>query len=186
MNNEVKKEMNEDEKIIRQLCKKIVEEVIIGEQDLPNTINSGNYGEMYMDYIFEGMNMDYISEENRKFKRISKHRVTSLTQKNNLGIDGVYRNSIGEKPKYVIGESKYNTAELEKPSGIKQMSAEWVLDRLDDAVGREIADDIKDLYYMKPEQVVLLVFNTSKNNKSYTFKCLNDLGNVKVSKHCEG
>ncbi|MBZ2150883.1 hypothetical protein I6L84_05645 [Streptococcus gordonii] len=60
---------------------------------------------------------------------------TEIDGATHLGIDGVYHNPNGHPP-YIIAEAKYGSARLSylKNPEIKQMSREWIGDRLKDAV----------------------------------------------------
>lgn len=78
-----------------------IESVENGEVALKTNKQKGNYGEMKMDDYFESQG----------YERISNDRVTGLDDKLSKGIDGVYENA-NPPPKYVIAESKYNTAQL--------------------------------------------------------------------------
>ncbi len=107
----------------------------------------GNLGEMMMDQY-------YIS---RGYKTLNKYRVTSLDDKKGgfrTGIDGVYEkaNSDGIKS-YVIADAKYNTSQLSETKDGKQMSDNWIDKRLDDAVGKEKADEIRDAAEDNPDSV---------------------------------
>ena len=51
------------------------------------------------------------------------------------GIDGVYKNT-APPPEYVIGEAKYGSSTLGDTQSGKQMSPQWIDDRLEDAVGK--------------------------------------------------
>ncbi len=64
------------------------------------------------------------------------------------GIDGIYKNA-RPPPDYVIGEAKYGGGGLGKTRDGRQMGDDWVngtktgFDRLETAVGKEIARDIR-------------------------------------------
>lgn len=116
----------------------------------------GNLGEMLMDQY-------YISQG---YKPIHKPRVTDLEHKSGQGIDGVYEkiDSNGEK-KYIIADAKTNKSILNKglADGTNQMSNAWIDKRLDDAVGKEKADEIRDAYEDNPESVSKEVYNFRYN-----------------------
>jgi hypothetical protein len=60
------------------------------------------------------------------------------------GIDGVWRNT-NPPPEYVVTESKYGSSGLSTlKDGTKQMSDDWVDARLNQAVGTQTADEIRD------------------------------------------
>jgi hypothetical protein len=58
------------------------------------------------------------------------------------GIDGVYENT-NPPPKWVVGEAKYDTAGYGQTQSGKQMSQPWTDARLDHAVGKKLADQIR-------------------------------------------
>ncbi|OUL31315.1 hypothetical protein BV372_20350 [Nostoc sp. T09] len=58
------------------------------------------------------------------------------------GIDGVYENT-NPPPKWVVGEAKYDTAGYGQTQSGKQMSEPWADARLDHAVGKKLADQIR-------------------------------------------
>ncbi|MFV0381507.1 MAG: hypothetical protein ACK5KR_04730 [Breznakia sp.] len=87
--------------------------------------------------------MDDIYVNGKKVNRISKDKVSNLDDKIKQGIDGVYEDPTGGPPKFIIGESKYESSQLSTLSdGTKQMSYDWVADRLEVAVGKDKASDI--------------------------------------------
>lgn len=81
--------------------------------------------------------------ENQGYQRISIERVTDLNIPTHKGIDGVYYKVDG-RPPYIIAEAKYGTSKLGKTLDGKQMSDSWIngSGRLEDAVGKDVADDI--------------------------------------------
>lgn len=110
-----------------------IEAVENGEKILDTTQKKGNYGEMKTDQDLR----------NRGYKRISKDTVTSVDAPGSHGIDGVYHNPDG-KPPYIIVDAKYDKAQLDKKvTDGPQMSQSWIDARLDDAVGKEKADEIR-------------------------------------------
>ena len=117
----------------RQTVNDIIKGVENGDIPLTNNIQKGNYGEMKMDVYFESQG----------YERISLDKVTDLDAPTHQGIDGVYYNSDGYPP-YVIGEAKYGSSGLGNTRDGMQMSDTWIngSDRLVNAVGKEVADDI--------------------------------------------
>ena len=111
----------------------IIKAVENGDISLINNIQKGNYGEMKMDAYFESQG----------YERISLDRVTDLNMPTHQGIDGVYYNPDGHPP-YIIGEAKYGSSRLSITRDGKQMSDTWIngSDRLVNAVGKDMADDI--------------------------------------------
>lgn len=77
------------------------------------------------------------------YKRISLDTVKDIDVATHHGIDGVYYKPDG-KPPYIIGEAKFGTAKLTKTRDGVQMSDSWIngSDRLVNAVGKNVADDI--------------------------------------------
>ena len=117
----------------------------------------GNLGEMMMDQY-------YIS---KGYEPLNTHRVTSLDDKKNgfkTGIDGVYeKNNPDGTKSYVIADAKYNTSQLSETNDGKQMSDNWIDKRLDDAVGKEKADEIRDATEDNPDFVSHEIYHISSN-----------------------
>jgi hypothetical protein len=134
------------------------------EKGLDNLDNKqkGNYGEMKTD-------LDMLD---KGYVRISKEGITSLDDKGHQGIDGVYENPDG-KPQYLIADSKYGSSQLSETKDGKQMSDEWIDKRLDEAVGKEKADEIRMEQIENPDNVDKSVAHIdSDGNVVYT-----DVGN---------
>lgn len=130
-----------------------LERIFYGEKLTVNEL--GNLGEMMMDryYISQG------------YKPLNKHRVTKLDDKKEgfrTGIDGVYENK-NEAKQYVIADAKYGTAHLIDTNDGRQMSDNWIDGRLDDAVGEEKADEIRDAYIDDPDSVSREVYHIDPN-----------------------
>ena len=136
----------------KKAIKEAFEHIARGEK-LTN-VEKGNLGEMLMDQY-------YISQG---YKQIHEPRVTDLAHKSGQGIDGVYEkiNPDGTKS-YIIADAKVNSSELNKglADGTDQMSDEWIENRLDKAVGKEKADEIRDAYEDNPESVSKEVYHFS-------------------------
>lgn len=119
---------------IAQKQAQVIESVENGDVPLETNKEKGNYGEMKVDQDLR----------DRGYDRISTDAVTDLTDPIHHGIDGVYHNPDGEPP-YLIVDAKSFKAELNRE--IKgdgpQMSQSWIDARLDDAVGKETADEIR-------------------------------------------
>ena len=112
----------------------IISEVDDGTIELISNMRKGNYGEMTTDEIYRQLG----------YERISLDMTTEIDGATHHGIDGVYHNPNGHPP-YIIAEAKYGSARLSylKNPEIKQMSREWIGDRLEDAVGEEHYDLIR-------------------------------------------
>lgn len=136
--NDEDKELTEEEinEMQKAAIKEALERIRNGEKLTAEEL--GNLGEMMMDQY-------YIS---KGYKPLNKHRVTSLDDKKGgfkTGIDGVYEKTNPDGTKtYVIVDAKYNTAQLSETNDGKQMSDNWIDKRLDDAVGKEKADEIRE------------------------------------------
>ena len=101
----------------------------------------GNYGEMKVD---QDLN-------NKGYENISNDRVSDLNTPTGPGIDGVYVNkTTGET--YIV-EVKYGQSQLGDTLDGKQMSSEWIDNRLDQAVGKEMADKIRTDSITNPDSV---------------------------------
>ena len=111
----------------------IISEVDDGTIELISNMRKGNYGEMTTDEIYRQLG----------YERISLDMTTEIDGATHHGIDGVYHNPNGHPP-YIIAEAKYGSARLSylKNPEIKQMSREWIGDRLKDAVGGRNFEEI--------------------------------------------
>lgn len=151
------KELTEDEINEKQKAaiKAALERIRNGEK-LTNE-ELGNLGEMMMDQY-------YIS---KGYKPLNKHRVTSIDDKKGgfkTGIDGVYEKTNPDGTKsYVIVDAKYNTSQLSETNDGKQMSDNWIDKRLDEAVGKEKADEIRDAAEDDPDSVTHEVYHIDPN-----------------------
>lgn len=145
-------EINEKQK---QAIKEAWERIKNGEK-LTNE-ELGNLGEMMMDQY-------YISQG---YKPLNKNRVTGLDDKKEgfkTGIDGVYEKTNADGTKsYVIADAKYNTSQLADTMDGKQMSDNWIDKRLDEAVGKEKADEIRDAAENDPDSVSHEVYHIDPN-----------------------
>lgn len=114
--------------------------------DRNNTKETGNYGEMKTDQSLRTIG----------FERISRDIITDIDEAGHHGIDGVYYNNDTEQ--YLIVDAKYGTAQLnpETKDG-KQMSENWINQRLDGDLGKEKADEIRLEMLLNPEKVFSLV-----------------------------
>lgn len=128
-----------------------------GEKTLESTQEKGNYGEMKTDQDLR----------EKGYERISKDIVTDLNDIGHQGIDGVYYNPDGI-PQYLIVDAKYGTAQLADTLDGKQMSENWIDKRLDEAVGKEMADDIRMEKLINSDNVGSYVSHIDENgNVSY-------------------
>lgn len=109
-----------------------------GEIPLDDAQQKGNYGEMKTDQYFR----------NQGYQRISRNTVTSLDDSTHQGIDGVYYNP-NETPPFVVAEAKYGSGKLRMTESGKQMSKEWISERLCDAVGEEWKKQILEQGYQR-------------------------------------
>ena len=96
---------------------------------------------------------------------ISLDRVTDLNAPTHQGIDGVYYNLDGHPP-YIIGEAKYGSSRLAiLADGTPQMSDKWIIDRLENAVGEGVANDIKMEMILNPDNVGSILVHVSSNGE---------------------
>lgn len=152
-----KEELTEDKinEKQKEAIKDAIKRILRGEQLTKEEL--GNLGEMMMDQY-------YISQG---YTPLNKHRVTSLDDKKDgfrTGIDGVYEKTNPDGTKtYVIADAKYNTSQLSDTNDGKQMSDNWIDKRLDDAVGKEKADEIRDAAEDDPDSVKHEVFHIDPN-----------------------
>lgn len=100
---------------------------------------------------------------NNGYERISTDSVDSLNSLGHRGIDGVYYKEDGN-PQYIIGEAKYGSSRLgnTKADG-KQMSNNWINNRLDNALGDNTAlsQAIKDEMILNPDNVGTNLYHIS-------------------------
>jgi hypothetical protein len=126
------------------------------EKGLDNLDNKqkGNYGEMKTD-------LDMLD---KGCVRISKDSITSLDDKGHQGIDGVYENPTGN-PRFSILDSKYGSSQLTETKDGMQMSDEWIDKRLDEAVGKDKADEIRAESIENPDNVDKAVAHIDSEGK---------------------
>ena len=118
---------------ISQKQNQAIESVESGEIVLETNQEKGNYGEMKVDQDLR----------EKGYERTSTDAVTDLKDPTHKGIDGVYYNPDGDPP-YLIVDAKYDKAKLKDEIGDgRQMSQKWIDARLDDAVGKDVADEIR-------------------------------------------
>lgn len=114
----------------------------------------GNFGEMLMDQY-------YTSEG---YTPIHSPKVIDLEHKSGQGIDGVYEKITPDgSNEYVIADAKVNFSKLSKglADGTDQMSDAWIEKRLDNAVGKQKADEIRDAYEDNVDSVSKTVYHFS-------------------------
>ncbi|AZA55625.1 cytosolic protein [Chryseobacterium sp. G0201] len=106
-------------------------------------------------------------------------KITNVDQNGHKGIDGVYENA-SPPPKYVIVEAKYGSSDLSQtPKDGPQMSKDWILgsERLENAVGPEIADDIRFEIENNPSNVQRVLSHVDANG-NVTTSTIDANGNV--------
>lgn len=141
------KEINEFQ---QQAIVETFERIVNGEN--LTDAEKGNFGEMLMDQY-------YISQG---YTPIHSPRVTDIEHKSGQGIDGVYeKTNVDGSKEYVIADAKVNSSKLNKglADGTDQMSDAWVEKRLDNAVGKEKADEIRDAYEDNLDSVSKTVYH---------------------------
>lgn len=135
--------------------------------DRTNTHETGNYGEMKTDQDLR----------TKGYERISTDMVTDIDQSGHQGIDGVYYKKDGD-PEYLIVDSKYGSAQLNpNTKDGKQMSNEWINNRLDKDVGKEKADEIRMEKVLNPDNVGSYVAHVDADG-NVTYDRLDDDANV--------
>lgn len=89
--------------------------------------------------------------------------MTDLNAATHKGIDGVYYNPNGHPP-YIIGEAKFGGSKLSTlVDGTPQMSDKWIIDRIECAVGEELANEIKMEMIINPDNVGSSLVHVSPN-----------------------
>ena len=149
----VRKDIAEPEEI-NELQQKAIKEAFerIANGEKLTDAEKGNLGEILMDQY-------YISQG---YMPIHFPRVTDLEHKSGQGIDGIYEKiNLDKSKEYVIADAKVNSSKLSKglADGTDQMSDAWIEKRLDNAVGKEKADEIRDAYEDNPESVSKTVYH---------------------------
>lgn len=99
---------------------------------------------------------------NNGYERISADSVDSLNSPGHQGIDGVYYKEDGN-PQYIIGEAKYGSSRLGNTADGKQMSNNWINNRLDNALGDNsaLSQAIKDEMILNPDNVGTNLYHIS-------------------------
>lgn len=154
----------EKERYIKQI-NEIIEGIETGIENF-STKEKGNFGEMCTD--IDMIKQDYI--------RISEDSVTDLFQSGKQGIDGVYENKDGD-PRYVITDAKYGSSQLKETQDGKQLSFTWIDRRLDDAVGKEKADEIRLAQIFDENNVDIKIAHVDENG-NVTYEKVDRNGNV--------
>ena len=98
-------------------------------------------------------------QSTRKVKKPSLivYNIGGLDDKIHQGIDGIYYNSKG-KPPYIIGEAKFNTAQLGNTLDGKQMSTTWIL-------GSKSLQNAIDIEYEHYKNIINAVISGSQITK---------------------
>lgn len=157
-------EKSEEEKI--ELQNNEIKAVESGDKKIESAQEKGNYGEMKVDQDLRS----------KGYERISKDMVTKVDDPGHQGIDGVYYNPNG-KPKYIIVDAKYGTAQLTDTLDGKQMSDNWIDKRLDESVGKEKADDIRMEVLLEPDNVAKYIGHVDSNG-NVTYDKLDSEANI--------
>ena len=135
------------------------------EKYIDDSQAKGNYAEMKVD-------QDLNSKE---YINISNDRVSDLETPTGPGIDGVYVNK--ENGNVANVEVKCNLARQGYTQDGKQMSSTWIDNRLDDAVGKEMADKIRMDSITNPDSVKSVLARVDLDGNISYFE-LNDAGDV--------
>jgi len=147
-----------------------IQAVESGEKSLDrgNTKETGNYGEMKTDQFLRSVG----------FERISMDTVTDIDESGHHGIDGIYYHADADQ--CLIVDAKYGSSQLnpETRDG-KQMSANWINQRLDGDLGKEKADSIRLKMLLEPEKVISAVAHISADG-TVKFDMLDEAANVVV------
>ena len=157
-------ELLKEEKIDKQ--NKAIEDALEKGVDNMSPLEKGNFGEMCTDNDMR----------KRGYERISKDMVTDINDNGRKGIDGVYENRNGQ-PRYIIVESKYGSSQLIETTDGKQLSDEWVDKRLDGAVGKEKADEIRLEQATNPDNVEKAVAKIDAGG-NVTYQAVDGKGNI--------
>ncbi|MCD7715477.1 MAG: hypothetical protein LUI39_03355 [Lachnospiraceae bacterium] len=163
---ELPESLTMEEKIEKQDLE--IQAVESGEKSLDrgNTKETGNYGEMKTDQFLRSIG----------YERVSMNMITDIDEGGHHGIDGIYYHA--ETDQYLIVDAKYGSSQLnpETRDG-KQMSANWINQRLDGDLGKEKADSIRLKMLLEPEKVISAVAHVSADG-TVKFDMLDEAANV--------
>jgi len=113
--------------------------------DLSTNAKKGVFGEARADAYMK----------QKGFKKLNGPDVQVGDAPSPQGIDGIYE-KLNPPPKYVVADAKFGSSRLGKTDDGMQMSENWVDNRLNKALGRDIADDIRaegyDRYVLKVDE----------------------------------
>ncbi|MFJ1331965.1 hypothetical protein ACILD7_11490, partial [Capnocytophaga canimorsus] len=134
-----------------------------------NHTRKSNYGEMNTD-----LKMESITEIDGKPASLTAlhEKITDIDTPIKQGIDHIYQNAT-PPPKYVIVESKYGSSILNpKTKDGPQMSDDWIngRNRLDNAVGVEKADLIREEMITNPENIQKALSEVDKSGNVTIYK----------------
>jgi len=141
----------------------------------------GNYGEYRADDNL--INNQSLKEERYNLKRKGRSAPTSPDDKIVKGIDGIYVNGDpNSNIKYVINESKFNSAQLGKTKkGVKQMSDKWIREDGGKRILKAVNGDIKlqkdIIQALKKGKVEKVLSRVGKDGKVTTYR-LNSNGEI--------
>lgn len=114
----------------------------------------GKYGEMKTDQDMR----------ERGYSRISKDMIVNRDTELKQGIDGVYENKNG-KPPIAIVDAKFGSSKLNNTLDGKQMSPNWIDNRLDASVGKTKADQIRMTQLTNPNKIGYYVARVDTSGK---------------------
>ena len=146
-----------------------------GETVLETRIEKGNYGEEKVDQDLRDKSYDRISIDMILDVKQKTH-TDGETSTGRQGIDGVYYNKDGHPP-YLIVEAKYGTGQLGITEDGKQMCDNWIDNRLDKAVGKEKADEIRMANLFGQDQVGAYLAHIDESG-NVTYDKLDQYANV--------
>ena len=108
------------------------------------------------------------------YTRISADTVDSLDAAGHRGIDGIYYKEDGN-PQYIIGEAKYGSSQLGNTRDGRQMSDNWINNRIDSALGNntQMADTIKTEMIVNPDNVGTNLYHINPGGKVDTIPLTN-------------
>ena len=139
----------------------------VDKPDILTDNEKGNLGEGIVD--------KYLREKG--YKQLNLKGVTGLDDAGHHGIDGVHYNPNGHPP-YLIVEVKYGEKNsLRNTLDGRQMSKQWIENRLNQAVSKEDADKIRRELIKHPENVGILLAHVDEH-KNVTFDRLDENGKV--------
>lgn len=102
---------------------KIARDVCSGTRALETSLVKGNYGEIVEDLLILGAGFSSMHS-----------RISTLTARTHLGIDGVYHKSLRSRNLYIVADAKFGSSRLSTTRTGRQLSDMWIDYRLNNGL----------------------------------------------------